>query len=64
MFDAGELLVHRNEDGGLRHAELQIGGSTLMLGGSSEQWGVQHAGLFINVENAGFHFEKALAKGR
>lgn len=63
VFNAEELLIHRNEDGGIMHAEIQIGGSTIMIGGSSEQWAVQNAGLYINVENADHHFEKALSNG-
>lgn len=63
VFDAEELAVYRNDDGSVMHAEIQIGGSTIMIGESSDQWPVQNAGLYINVENADAHFERALAHG-
>lgn len=63
VFNADELRVYRNEDGSIMHAEIKIGGSTIMIGGSSGQWAVQNAGLYINVENADETFERAIAKG-
>jgi PhnB protein len=63
VFGAEELAVYRNEDGSIMHAEIQIGGSTIMMGQSNDDWGVQNAGLYINVENTDSTFQKALDEG-
>jgi uncharacterized glyoxalase superfamily protein PhnB len=47
----------------LMHGEVNIGGSTIMFGNSSEQWPPQPAGLYVNVENADETFQKALTNG-
>lgn len=63
VFEAGELSIYKNEDGGIMHAEINIGGSTLMVGESNDAWSVQNAGLYINVENTDQTFQKALDQG-
>src|SRR5690606_30912161 len=63
VFGAEELAVYRNEDGSIMHAEIQIGGSTIMMGQSNDDWGVQNAGLDINVENTDSTFQKAVEEG-
>ena len=63
VFGAEELSTFRDEKGALMHAEIQIGGSTLMMGESVDQWPVQNAGLFINVENTDATYNKALSNG-
>ena len=63
VFHAEELRLHRNEDGSIMHAEIQIGGSTIMVGGSSGQWAVQNSGLYLNVENADETFQRAIVNG-
>lgn len=63
VFEAEELAVYRNDDGSIMHAEIQIGGSTIMMGQSNDDWGVQNAGLYINVEDTDSTFQKALDAG-
>lgn len=63
VFGAGELGIYKNEDGSIMHAEIQIGGSTIMIGESGSEWPVQNAGLYINVENTDETFQKALNQG-
>ena len=63
VFGAEELAVYRHEDGNIMHAEIQIGGSTIMMGQSNEDWGVQNAGLYIHVESTDITFQKALDEG-
>lgn len=63
VFDAGELNVFRNDDGSIVHAEIQIDDSTIMMGESGPQWGIQNAGFYINVEDADAVFKKAVQKG-
>lgn len=63
VFGAEEMAVYNNENGSIMHAEIQIGGSTLMMGQSTEDWGVQNAGLYIHVEDTDGTFQKALEQG-
>lgn len=63
VFRAEELSAHKDQEGNIRHAEVQIGGSTLMMGQSSDDWGVQNAGLFIYVDNADDTFQKGMDHG-
>lgn len=63
VFGASELSRHKNEEGNIRHAEIQIGGSTIMMGQSNEDWSSQNAGLFIYVEDTDATFKKALDHG-
>lgn len=63
VFDARETARFLNEDGSLMHGEVNIGGSTIMFGASSEQWQSQPAGLYINVRHADDIFQRALKHG-
>lgn len=63
VFGAKESAVYRNDDGNVMHAEIRIGDSTIMIGGSNGAWAVENAGLYINVENADAAFEAALQNG-
>ena len=63
VFNAKELNVYRNSDGSIMHAEIQIGGSTIMIGEANENWHVQNAGLYINVEKADDHYALAMENG-
>lgn len=63
VFGASELSRHKDEEGSIRHAEIQIGGSTIMMGQSNENWPSENAGLFIYVENANFTFRTAIEHG-
>jgi len=63
VFGAEELGIYKHEDGGIMHAEIRIGGSTIMMGESGNQWSVQNAGLYIYVENTDKSFQKALDHG-
>ncbi|HLT08305.1 MAG TPA: VOC family protein [Cyclobacteriaceae bacterium] len=63
VFGATELARYGNEDGSIAHAEIQIGGSTIMMGQSNDDWGVQNAGLYIHVDNTDASFQKAVDEG-
>jgi len=63
VFAAKELLVHKDNIGQVVHAEITIDDSTIMMGESNDNWGVQNAGLFIYVENADETYSKALELG-
>jgi len=63
VFGAKVLSVHKDMKGGVVHAEITIGDSTIMMGESGGNWAVQNAGLFIYVENADETYAKALELG-
>ena len=63
VFGGEETAMFLNDDQSLMHGEVNIGGSTIMFGNSSDQWTQQPAGLYISVENADQTFQKALDNG-
>jgi PhnB protein len=64
VFEAKELRkVIREDAPGIMHAEVQIGGSTIMFGDSTPQWPTVTAGLYINVADADAIYQKALSAG-
>lgn len=63
IFNASLTQQHLNEDGGIMHAEVIIGNSTLMIGGANKDWAARTCDLFIYVENADECFHKAVAGG-
>lgn len=63
VFQCETRMKHSDDNGRIQHAEVTFGDSTLMMGESSEQWKVQNAGLYINVEDADTAFQKALEAG-
>ena len=63
VFDGHETARHLNDDQSLMHGEVDITGSTIMFGNSSDQWTTQTAGLYVRVKNADEIFQKALKNG-
>jgi PhnB protein len=63
VFGASEKERYPDDDGRIVHAEVTIGESTIMAGESTEQWPVQTAGLYVNVNNADLVYQKALDAG-
>ena len=45
------------------HAEIMIGGSTIMFADSTDKFAVRNAGLFIYVNDANETFKKAIDNG-
>jgi len=62
VFGAEEKMKTEDKEK-IRHAEIVIGDSTIMLGQSGGQWEPQPAGLYINVESADDTYQKALDAG-
>lgn len=58
-----EVKMKTEDEEGIRHAEIVIGESTIMLGQSGGQWQPQPAGLYINVDSADETYQKALDAG-
>ncbi|PSL47902.1 putative glyoxalase superfamily protein PhnB [Chitinophaga niastensis] len=64
VFGAKEKMRHNREGSNeVMHAEITIGDSTIMMGQTSKDWGVQNAGLYIHVENADETFKQAISEG-
>ena len=64
VFDAELLNTHAQPDGtGIRHAEVRIGGSTIMFTDCTDKWPRQTANMFVYVENADETFKLALQNG-
>jgi PhnB protein len=63
VFDAKEREVIRQPDGRIRHAEVQIGDSIIMLGSTSSTFGTATATLYVYVDDADARYQKALDVG-
>lgn len=63
VFDAKELSRHLDDQGEIRHAEIIIGDSTIMMGQSTGDYPPMPAGMFIYVKDADACFQKALDAG-
>src|SRR5258708_21119290 len=63
VFDAREREVIRQPDGQVRHAEVQIGDSIIMLGSPSSTFGTATATLYVYVDDADARYQKALDAG-
>lgn len=63
VFDAKEREIIRKPDGQIRHAAVQIGDSTIMLGTTSSNYGAATATLYVYVDDADARYQKALEAG-
>lgn len=72
VFGATETMRHTDEDGTVRHAQITIGDSSLMLSDETpkypdmravESYGGSPIGLFINVDDVDAVAARALAEG-
>ena len=62
-FGAAEVLCQRDADNAVRHAELTIGDTLIMLGQSSDQWKPRDAALYLWVPDVDATYARALAAG-
>jgi PhnB protein len=63
VFGAREIFKTMRDENIIRHAEIIIGNSTIMLADTTEQFQSSNASLFIYVENADETFAKAIGEG-
>ncbi|MGN7821036.1 VOC family protein [Chitinophaga sp. 22536] len=63
VFQAQLNHLSLHDDQQVRHAELVIGDSTIMVGGSRDQWKPAPGQLFIYVEDADASYQAALDHG-
>jgi PhnB protein len=52
-----------HEAGTVKHAEISIGGSTIMFSDATEQWKQQTANLYVYVDDADETYNKAIYSG-
>ncbi len=62
-FGAQETFAMRDDKGKVQHAEVKVGNSMLMLGGSHDQWKARPSNFYVYVEDCDASYEKALAAG-
>jgi PhnB protein len=62
-FDAQEILRMPMPDGSIRHAELRIGNSTIMLGDVRDQLKAMPTTLHLYMENVDAVYARAVAAG-
>ena len=62
-FDAKEISIHKNPDGTIMHAELQIGDSRLMLAEATEKYPAMPTMIYVYVDDADAVYKKAMAAG-
>ena len=51
------------EDGKVRHAEVQIGDSKVMIGQARDQWKSRPGALYLYVDDTDANYQKAVAAG-
>jgi PhnB protein len=62
-FEAEELSRMAQPDGGIMHAEVRLGDSTIMLADATDQYPPTPAFLYLYVQDTDAVFQKALAAG-
>ena len=62
-FGAVEQLRVPRAPGVIMHAEINLGGSTIMLADATETYPRRLAGLFVSVKNADETYARALREG-
>ncbi|MGI8581968.1 MAG: VOC family protein [Chitinophagaceae bacterium] len=63
VFNAEEKMRHMRDEKFIMHAEIIVGGCTIMFADATEQFQERTTGLFVYVENADETFQKALDEG-
>ena len=62
-FGAKEISIHRQPDGTIMHAELQIGDSMLMLAEATEKYPAMPTMIYMYVDDVDAVYKKAIAAG-
>jgi uncharacterized glyoxalase superfamily protein PhnB len=68
VFGFRERMRHVDQDGALRHGEVQLGNSIVMLGAPPDYKNPKHlgaltGGLYVYVDDVDAHYEHAKAEG-
>src|SRR5512142_810778 len=62
-FGAHETFAMRDEHGTVRHAEVKVGNSMLMLGAAHDQYTPRPGNFYLYVDDCDAAYKKALAAG-
>jgi len=62
-FGAQELFRMAHPDGGIMHAEVKIGNSTLMMGAAMGEWKPKPCSLYLYVEDVDAAYHRAVQAG-
>jgi uncharacterized glyoxalase superfamily protein PhnB len=62
-FDAEEVMRSSHPDGGIRHAEVRVGDSVVMMGGAADEPSAMPAALYVYVEDVDASYRRALEAG-
>ena len=63
VFNADETYKAMRDEKLIMHAEIMIGGSTIMLADATNKYKVSNADIFIYVDDADVTFSKAIDNG-
>ena len=62
-FGAQETFAMRDEQGNVRHGEMKVGTSMVMMGSSHDQYKTRPGNFYVYVEDCDAVYKKALAAG-
>jgi len=62
-FGAQETFAMRDEQGNVRHGEMKVGTSMVMMGSSHDQYKARPGNFYVYVEDCDAVYKKALAAG-
>ncbi|MFN7947505.1 MAG: VOC family protein [Blastocatellia bacterium] len=62
-FDAQVIHCMTSPDGGIRHAEVRIGDSPMMIGEATEEWKAMPTTLYLYVREVDATYERAISAG-
>ncbi len=62
-FGATKVYSHNDADGNIRHAEVKVGDSMVMIGQGRDQWKPRPSNYYVYVENVDDLYKQALRAG-
>lgn len=63
VFDAEEFSCMKSSDGTVMHAEVRIGGESIMMGEAHGEWPPMPGSVYIYVEDSDATYKRALDAG-
>jgi PhnB protein len=62
-FGATKVYSHNDADGNVRHAEVKVGDSMVMIGQGRDQWKPRPSNYYLYVEDVDDWYKRAVAAG-
>lgn len=62
-FGATKIYSHNDADGSVRHAEVKVGNSMVMIGQGRDQWKARPSNYYLYVESVDDWYKRAVAAG-